>query len=42
VGGAPLNPAFAEDIGADHYCKDAAEAVDTARKVMQLRGGARG
>ena len=27
VGGAPLNPAFAEDIGADHYCKDAAEAV---------------
>jgi 5-methyltetrahydrofolate--homocysteine methyltransferase len=42
VGGAPLNPAFAEDIGADHYCKDAAEAVDTARNVMQLRGGARG
>lgn len=42
VGGAPPNPAFAEDIGADYYCKDAAEAVDTARKVMQLRGGTRG
>ena len=24
VGGAPLNEAFAEDIGADRYCKDAA------------------
>ena len=42
VGGAPLNPPFAEDIGADHYCRDAAEAVDTARKVMQLRGGTNG
>ncbi len=30
VGGAPLNGAFAEDIGADRYCKDAAEAVDAA------------
>ena len=27
VGGAPLNEAFAEDIGADRFCKDAAEAV---------------
>ncbi|MGC8781641.1 MAG: corrinoid protein, partial [Anaerolineae bacterium] len=27
VGGAPLNEAFAEEIGADRYCKDAAEAV---------------
>jgi 5-methyltetrahydrofolate--homocysteine methyltransferase len=40
VGGAPLNGAFAEDIGADRYCKDAAEAVDTARGVMQVRKGA--
>ena len=37
VGGAPLNPAFAEDIGADRYCKDAAEAVEAARAFMALR-----
>ena len=37
VGGAPLNSAFAEDIGADHYCKDAAEAVVTAKAVMQAQ-----
>ena len=42
VGGAPLNPAFAEDIGADHYCKDAAEAVAVARSAMQVRGGPNG
>jgi corrinoid protein of di/trimethylamine methyltransferase len=35
VGGAPLNSAFAEDIGADRYCKDAAEAVVAAKAVMQ-------
>jgi 5-methyltetrahydrofolate--homocysteine methyltransferase len=40
VGGAPLNSAFAEDIGADRYCKDAAEAVDAARAVMKIRKGA--
>ena len=34
VGGAPLNSAFAEDIGADRYCKDAAEAVVAAKAVM--------
>jgi corrinoid protein of di/trimethylamine methyltransferase len=37
VGGAPLNDAFAEDIGADAYCRDAAVAVDTAKKFMQIR-----
>jgi 5-methyltetrahydrofolate--homocysteine methyltransferase len=31
VGGAPLNEAFAEDIGADRYCKDASEAVNAAK-----------
>jgi 5-methyltetrahydrofolate--homocysteine methyltransferase len=36
VGGAPLNSAFAEDIGADAYCKDAAEAVTVAKAVMQI------
>lgn len=34
VGGAPLNEAFAEDIGADRYCKDAAEAVAAAKALM--------
>ena len=37
VGGAPLNSAFAEDIGADRYCKDAAEAVVVAKAVMQAQ-----
>ena len=39
VGGAPLNEAFAEDIEADAYCRDAAVAVDTAKKFMQIRKG---
>ena len=39
VGGAPLNEAFAEDIEADAYCRDAAVAVDTAKKFMQIRRG---
>jgi methylmalonyl-CoA mutase cobalamin-binding domain/chain len=37
VGGAPLNEAFAEDIHADAYCRDAAVAVETAKKFMQMR-----
>ncbi|MGB4872807.1 MAG: cobalamin-dependent protein, partial [Candidatus Promineifilaceae bacterium] len=37
VGGAPLNAAFAEDIEADAYCRDAAVAVETAKKFMALR-----
>ena len=39
VGGAPLTEAFAEDIGADRYCEDAAVAVDTAKALMQIRRG---
>ncbi|MGD8752448.1 MAG: B12-binding domain-containing protein [Anaerolineales bacterium] len=39
VGGAPLNDAFAEDIEADAYCKDAAVAVQTAKKLIQIRDG---
>ena len=39
VGGAPLNEAFAEDIEADAYCRDAAVAVDTAKKFMAIRHG---
>jgi corrinoid protein of di/trimethylamine methyltransferase len=37
VGGAPLNDAFAEDIAADAYCRDAAVAVDTAKKFMRIK-----
>ena len=37
VGGAPLNEAFAEAIEADAYCRDAAVAVDTAKKFMQIK-----
>jgi len=39
VGGAPLNEAFAEDIEADAYCRDAAVAVQTAKKFMQIKQG---
>jgi 5-methyltetrahydrofolate--homocysteine methyltransferase len=37
VGGAPLNEAFAEDIGADAYCRDAAVAVQTAKKFIKIK-----
>lgn len=37
VGGAPLNEAFAEDIEADAYCRDAAVAVETAKELLQIR-----
>jgi 5-methyltetrahydrofolate--homocysteine methyltransferase len=37
VGGAPLNAAFAEEIEADAYCRDAAVAVETAKKLVALR-----
>lgn len=40
VGGAPLNAAFAEEIEADAYCRDAAVAVETAKKLVTLRKGA--
>ena len=39
VGGAPLNEAFAESIGADAYCRDAAVAVETAKSFMAHRQG---
>ncbi|MFZ4827923.1 MAG: corrinoid protein [Phototrophicaceae bacterium] len=37
VGGAPLNDAFAEEIEADVYCRDAAIAVDLAKKHLSIR-----
>jgi 5-methyltetrahydrofolate--homocysteine methyltransferase len=42
VGGAPLNEAFAEAIGADAYCRDAAVTVETARELMQRKHNIRG
>ena len=39
VGGAPLNEAFANSIGADAYCRDAAVAVETAKAFMARRQG---
>ncbi|HLA97542.1 MAG TPA: corrinoid protein [Anaerolineales bacterium] len=39
VGGAPLNEAFAEEIGADAYCRDAAVAVETAKKLLAIKRG---
>jgi 5-methyltetrahydrofolate--homocysteine methyltransferase len=37
VGGAPLNEAFANAIGADAYCRDAAVAVETAKTFVARR-----
>ncbi len=34
VGGAPVNESFAEAIGADAYCRDAAVAVETAQRFL--------
>jgi 5-methyltetrahydrofolate--homocysteine methyltransferase len=34
VGGAPLNEAFADAVGADAYCRDAAVAVETAKTLV--------
>jgi methylmalonyl-CoA mutase cobalamin-binding domain/chain len=38
VGGAPLNEEFAREVGADAYCRDAATAVETAKKLLGPRG----
>ncbi len=37
VGGAPLNEAFAEAIGADAYCRDAAVTVETAQEFIRRK-----
>ena len=39
VGGAPLNAAFAEEVEADAYCRDAAVAVQTAKKLVAIKRG---
>ena len=38
VGGAPLNEEFADSVGADAYCRDAAVAVETAKNLISERG----
>ena len=42
VGVAPLNEAFANSVGADAYCRDAAVAVETAKTFMAKRQGSMG
>ncbi len=37
VGGAPLNEEFGEAVGADAYCRDAAEAATTAVRLVSER-----
>ena len=37
VGGAPLNEAFSQSVGADAYCRDAAVAVDTAKALIEQK-----
>ena len=38
VGGAPVDPAFAEKIGADGYGANAVEAVELARVLTEKKG----
>ena len=40
VGGAPLNEEFGEAIGATAYCRDAAIAAETAKRLVLERRGA--
>ena len=40
VGGAPLNEEFGAAIGADAYCRDAAIAAETAKKLITARRAA--
>ena len=37
VGGAPLNEEFGRAVGADGYCRDAAEAAETAPRLISVR-----
>ena len=39
VGGAPLNEDFAESIGADAYCRDAAVTVEIAKSLIEKGRG---
>jgi 5-methyltetrahydrofolate--homocysteine methyltransferase len=37
VGGAPLNQEFGDAIGADAYCRDAAQAAEVAPRMIRER-----
>ena len=37
VGGAPLNEEFGRAVGADGYCRDAAQAADVAPAMVRAR-----
>jgi 5-methyltetrahydrofolate--homocysteine methyltransferase len=37
VGGAPVTPIFASNIGADGYCREATSAAETARRLLGLQ-----
>jgi 5-methyltetrahydrofolate--homocysteine methyltransferase len=37
VGGAPLNQEFGDAVGADAYCRDAADAATTAIRLVSER-----
>ena len=41
VGGAPLNEEFGQAVGADAYCRDAATAVEVAKKLVLEQRAAR-
>lgn len=41
VGGAPLNEEFGKAVGANAYCRDAATAVEVAKRLVQERRAAR-
>jgi 5-methyltetrahydrofolate--homocysteine methyltransferase len=40
VGGAPLNEEFGAAVGADAYCRDASQAVQTGQRLLQTRRAA--
>ena len=40
VGGAPLNEEFSQAVGADAYCRDAAVASETAKRLVEARRAA--
>jgi corrinoid protein of di/trimethylamine methyltransferase len=39
VGGAPVTPEYAKEAGADGYGENAAEAVETAKRLVQAKKG---
>jgi len=39
VGGAPLNEEFGQAVGADAYCRDAAIAAETAKRLVAAKRG---